>query len=236
MNGFWHWFSGRAGPSSGRQAERLAAWRALPEPDLRALPLEGRFVAVDVESSGLDISRDRLIAIGAIAVENSRMATDAGFSVVLRQETASDDDNILVHRIGASAQTGGLDPADALMEFLDYVGKAPLVGYHAPFDQAMISNATRRFLGEPFRRSWIDLAHLAPALCPQQASDMKDLDDWSGAFGIANFARHNALADAWATAQLHLVLCSRAAQTSVGTVHELLETARSQAWLERRRR
>jgi DNA polymerase-3 subunit epsilon len=212
---------------------RLAVWRALPEPDLDAVPLNGRCVVVDVESSGLDVRSDHLIAIGAIAVEHARIGIDSGFSVVLRQEVASDDANILVHRIGGSAQTGGIEPVEALLAFLDYIGKAPLVGYHAPFDEIMIANATRHYLGEPFRRTWIDLADLAPALCTEIAPKPKDLDGWTAAFGIANFARHNALADALATAQLHLALCERAGENGWRTQRDLLDAARSQAWLSR---
>ena len=229
------WFSADVDFTDG-QRQRLNDWRGLAEPDLAAMPLGGRFVVVDVESSGLDVTRDRLIAIGAIAVEGSRIAIDAGFSVVLRQQTASDDANILVHRIGASAQTGGLDPVEALLAFLAYIGKSPLVGFHAPFDQIMISNATRRVLGEPLRRHWIDLAHPAPALCPQRAAGMEGLDDWCAAFGIVNPARHNALADALVTAQLHLALCARAADQGMGTAQALLDAASSQAWLARSRR
>jgi DNA polymerase-3 subunit epsilon len=229
------WLTKRVALTDAAMA-RLSAWRALPEPDLKAIPLNGRCVVVDVESSGLDVRNDHLIAIGANAVEQSRIAIDAGFNVVLRQETVSDDANILVHRIGGSEQTGGNDPVEALLAFLDYIGKSPLVGYHAPFDEIIIAKATRHYLGEPFRRAWIDLADLAPALCMELAPKMKDLDDWADAFGIINFARHNALADALATAQLHLVLCERAGEKGLRTQRELLETAGSQAWLERHQR
>lgn len=59
---------------SEAQAARLAAWRALPAADA-TLPLaQGRVVVVDVETSGLNIARDRLIAIGAVAVVNGRIA------------------------------------------------------------------------------------------------------------------------------------------------------------------
>jgi DNA polymerase-3 subunit epsilon len=49
---------------------------------------------------------------------------------------------------------------------------------------------------------WVDLAWLAPALLPERALSCKGLDAWLKAFGIANFKRHDALADAFATAQL----------------------------------
>lgn len=235
MNWIGRWLSGRASlPAAAK--ERLEAWRALPEPDLAAAALEGRYAVVDVESSGLNVRSDRLIAIGAVVIEASRIPLDAGFSVVLRQESASDDANILVHRIGGSAQIDGAEPVEALLDFLDYIGKSPLAGYHSPFDEIMIAKASRRYLGEPFRRSWIDLAYLAPALCTDMAAKTVGLDAWVGAFGITNAARHNALADALATAQLLLALCDRAAEQGIRTQLNLKKLADSQGWLERSRR
>ncbi|MFM9970433.1 MAG: 3'-5' exonuclease [Burkholderiales bacterium] len=214
---------------------RLVAWRALPEPDLSRESINTRYVVVDVESSGLDARRDRLIALGAVAVSASRIALDDGFYVELRQEVVSDDANILVHRIGSAAQSGGAEPVGALLDFLEYVGKSPLVGFHAAFDESIISRATRFFLGEKFKRQWIDLAYLAPAICTEQAPTAKTLDDWTAAFGIANLARHHALADAVATAQLHLVLCDCAREKGLRTQRELCNEGESQFWLERRR-
>lgn len=235
MSWIARWFDRRVVLAGGARA-RLDAWRALPEPDLAAAGLEARCVVVDVESNGLDARRNHLIAIGAMAIESSRIVLDAGFSTVLRQETASDDANILVHRIGGSAQTGGVDSVEALLGFLEYIGKSPLVGYHAAFDEIMIAKSIRLSLGESFRRTWIDLAYLAPAMYSDKAAKMKGLDDWTAAFGIANYSRHNPLSDALATAQLHLVLCAQAAQKGLRTPGDLLEAAESQSWLERSRR
>ena len=49
-----------------QQAERLARWQALPSPRLDQPVSASRYVVVDVESSGLNIHKDRLIAIGAV--------------------------------------------------------------------------------------------------------------------------------------------------------------------------
>lgn len=228
------WF-GKSAALSAEARARLDAWRALPEPDEESGGLASRVVVVDVESSGLDVRRDRLIAIGAIAVESLRIDVGAGFSVVLRQEVASEDADVLVHRIGGSAQTGGVEPVDALLAFLEFIGKSPLVGYHARFDEIMIAKSTCTVLGERFIRHWIDLAYLAPALHPDTARDAKGLDDWADAFGIANFARHNALADALATAQLYLALCAKAGEQGLHSLRALRNAAESQQWLQRSR-
>jgi len=199
-------FLGRKPDLTPEQARRLAAWQALPPPRRDRALGESRYVVVDVESSGLNISRDRLIAIGAVAVANGRIHLDDSFEIVLQQARVSEKDNILIHGIGGTAQREGMPPADALLAFLEYLGKDPLIAFHVAFDESMINRAMKTFLGLDFRHAWADLAYVAPALNPQLARRYRTLDDWMGLFRISNYARHNALADALSTAELLLAL------------------------------
>lgn len=204
-----------------RQAQRLAAWQALPSPRQDRPISESRYVVVDVESSGLNITRDRLIAIGAIAVSNGRIQLNDSLEIVLQQARISEKDNILIHGIGGTAQRGGVPPADALLSFLEYLGKDPLIAFHVAFDESMISRAMKSFLGLRFRHAWADLAYVAPALYPQVARRFRTLDDWMGMFQIGNYARHNALADALSTAELLLALRPKLESRGTASLHGL---------------
>lgn len=227
------WIRRRGRRLSGEQALCLAKWRDLPEADAKALHAHQRFVVVDVESSGLNVFRDHLIAIGAVAVEGGRISLGDSFYRVLRQARASSHANILVHGIGGTEQTGGADPAGALLDFLDFIGKSPLAGFHTDFDDIMIRKAMRLHLGEPFRCKWLDLAYLAPALCRSSQGRPTGLDDWLQSFGINNYRRHDALADALATAQMFQLLACRAAQSGELHTANLLKLADAQEWLSR---
>lgn len=233
----------RRGPDlSQGQRERLAKWNALRTPDPRLSFCEQRFVVVDVESSGLDVLSDRLLAIGAVAVAGGRICLDQSFYRVLRQRNSSARSNILVHGITGSEQLGGDEPVEVLLEFLDFSGKCLHVGYHAQFDEIMIRKAMKRHLGDGLKRQWLDLAYLGPALDQEgntksgSGAAERGLDAWLSAFGIVNFSRHDALADALATAQLFLVFARRAAASGAGKVGDILELARSQVWLSRQLR
>lgn len=206
---------------TGEQAARLAAWRALPEPDMQA-PIEAsRYVVVDVESSGLNIAKDRLIAIGAVAVVKGRIQLNDGLDIVLQQSSVSGKDNILIHGISGTLQREGVPPAEALLTFLEYLGKDALVAFHAGFDEAMIKRAVRTFLGFRFDHRWADLAHLGPALHPGLALHNRSLDHWMAHFGIGNYARHSALADALSTAELMLALAPRMRDGSVRNMRDM---------------
>jgi DNA polymerase-3 subunit epsilon len=222
-------FGGATGNTlSPQQQARLAAWRALPGPDLDAPHLRTRYVVVDIEASGLDQKLDRLISIGAVAVNGGMIDMLDAFEVVLRQDEVSDNANILIHGIGASAQREGEEPAEALLDFLDYVGKAPLVAYHAFFDQGMIDKACKRQLGFRPEFIWHDLAWLLPELFADRISGIVGLDTWQEQFKIDNYRRHNAVSDCLATAQLLQIAMCRASQLGLDSSRQLslAETAR----------
>jgi DNA polymerase-3 subunit epsilon len=192
-----------------RQASRLASWHALPASATSASFNNTRCVVLDVETTGLNLATDTLISIGAVAVVNGRIALGDTFSIILQQRNSSRKENILVHGISGSEQREGVAPADALLAFLEYLGKAPLIAFHVAFDETMIRRAIRQHLGFSFRHAWLDLAYVMPALCPDLMHSHRSLDDWSRHFDIHNDNRHNALADALVTAQLLLVAVSR---------------------------
>ncbi|NTV94755.1 MAG: 3'-5' exonuclease [Thiobacillus sp.] len=197
------------------QQARLDAWRALPEVDLKKPFDESRYIIVDVETSGLNLNKDTLIAIGAIAVNNGHVDLADGLDIVLQQEKVSGKDNILIHGIGGEAQRAGVPPVDALLTFLEYVGKDPLIAFHVVFDNTMISKTIRKYLGMRFHHPWVDLAFLAPELSPDANRQIRALDDWMSFYNIGNYARHSALADALSTAELLLALRPRLAKRRV---------------------
>jgi len=190
-----------------------------------------RYVVVDVETTGLDLVRDRLIAIGACVVEGGRVTLAESFEIVLRQNKASSKDNILIHGIGGEAQRDGVEPVEALLRFLDFLGKSPLVAFHVTFDQTMIKRAMREYLGFEFKHPWLDLAYVMPGLMPEYARRYRALDDWSGHFRIGNFARHSALADALATAQLLLCALPLAEGKRSASYRDLQDLEKAQRWV-----
>lgn len=219
----------RLPPSS---AARLAAWRARPAGDSR-LPFEAaRYVVVDVESTGLDLHRDRLLAIGAVAVSGGRIDLVDHFEVVLKQDQASAKDNILVHGIGGESQRTGTPADEALLAFLEFLGDDPLVAFHVAFDETMLRRACRTALGLDFRHRWVDLAYLLPALLPEPGNRLRSLDDWAGHFALRNHARHNALADALATAHLLLRVLPLASARRARHFQGLADLEQAQRWVK----
>lgn len=196
-----------------------------------------RWVVLDVESSGLDPANDRLLAIAAIALRRDggtpRIDLGDSFEVLLRHEgVAVDKANILVHGIGVGAQRQGLEPAQALAAFEQWLGGAPLIGFHAAFDEALIQRAMRAALGRRLANQWLDLADLAPVVRPDVPG--RSLDEWMLALGVSCALRHQAAADTLATAELLLKLWpSVMAQREGDDWRALTRLAAQRRWLPR---
>lgn len=182
--------------------QRLRGASAVAEP--------ARWIVLDVETSGLDAERARLLAIAAVGVHfdaagRPRIAPGDSFELLLRHEAAAaepDKDNILVHGIGVGAQQRGVPPAEALAGFEAWAAGAPCIAFHAAFDRRMLERAGREHLGRPVGGPWLDLRPLAAMAWPQVAA--RSLDDWLAQLGLHCAARHNAAADTLVTAELLL--------------------------------
>jgi DNA polymerase-3 subunit epsilon len=222
---------GKGPQLSEQQRQRLNDLKALKPPVLTSPFGSTRCVVVDVETSGLNLMEDRLISIGAVAVVNGQIALGDSFYIVLQQPTASDKANILLHGIGGSEQTEGVPAVDALLAFLKFLNKDPLIAFHVTFDQTMIQRAMRQYLGFTFKHSWLDLAYLMPALNPPLASRFRSLDDWLTHLKIRNDARHNALADALVTAQLFQLAIHQAKNKNANNYNGLLDLEKAQRWV-----
>jgi DNA polymerase III subunit epsilon len=196
-----------------------------------------RWAVLDVESSGLDPRHDRLIAVAAVALHfddgQPRIHLGDSFEVVLRQpDLPPDKANILLHGIGVGAQREGSEPQAALRSLEQWLADAPLVAFHAAFDEALVQRAMQSVLGHRLSNPWLDLEPVAAALQPKVPA--RSLDEWLGHFGIACAQRHQAAADTLATAELLLKLWPAArAQLSRVDYGAFQRLAAQGRWLQR---
>ena len=188
--------------------------RLLQLPSATALsnvPLRSqRWVVVDLETSGLNLNRDQVLSIGAVVIEDGAIDLSQAFERTLLRPDHPLSPSMLLHELGPAAIAAGSDPVDALLDFMDFVGDSPVLAFHAPFDQHMLTRALKDSLGYRLQHPFMDVAALAPMLCPQFNPRLAGLDHWINHFNLQVEDRHNASADALATAELALILFSRA--------------------------
>ena len=161
------------------------------------------------------------------AVDFSQM-----FERTLQRAEAKPGPSVLIHGLGPSAIAAGSDPVEALLDFMAFVGDSPLLAFHASFDQHMLCRALKDSLGYRLAHPFLDVADIAPLLCPEAHIREAGLDDWIHHFNLHVGERHHASADALATAELMLILFSRARQQHIDTPQALQE--RLSQWKRRK--
>ncbi|HET8744595.1 MAG TPA: 3'-5' exonuclease [Ramlibacter sp.] len=197
---------------------------------------ETRWLVVDVETSGLDAARDRLLAIAAIAVHVDwparRLALHVAdsFEIVVRQEVRSPRANILLHGIGVQRQQQGVPVAEALRAFAQFAGASPLLAFHAAFDRALIGRHARAALGAPLANRWLDIEHLCGVTHPELRA--RSLDEWLGRFHIQCAARHQAICDTLAECELLLRIWPRVA-AECASWRDVERLAARHRWVQR---
>jgi len=182
----------------------LQGWFDQPAADNASAHFETRYVVVNTEATGLNLEKDRLLAVAAIAVDGGLLDPHDSYYGPLTQQ-----------------------PASTLAELLGVTGKAPLIVFNAAFNRTLLERAISEHLGIDSEWLWIDLYFLLPALFPERIERPARLAAWMEDFGIETFQRHHALGDAWAIAQLFLAAQARAAELGAHTPRALADIERA---------
>ncbi len=155
------------------------------------------YVCLDLETTGLDPKRDKIIEVGAVKVKNGEITG--------RMETFVNPQRTLEERI--VELTGITDDklvnapeiTDILPGLLDFIGDDILLGHSVRFDYSFVKKAAidQRFKFEKFG---IDTLKIARKFLPELES--RSLEFLCRHFEIEHSA-HRALADAEATIRLY---------------------------------
>ncbi|HDZ55363.1 MAG TPA: 3'-5' exonuclease [Pseudomonas xinjiangensis] len=215
------WLSGlNPAPLTPEQTERRQALPAVHSLDDTALNA-ARLVVVDVETTGLNVRRDNILSIGAVVIEGGAVDLGSQFERMLYRPNHKVTETVLIHGIAPGAVKQGMPAPDALLDFMEFAGECVFMAFHAPFDRRMLTRGLRQDLGHTLRHRFIDIADLAPMLCPEAKVGRGGLDEWQDYFNLSNSERHNAAADALVTAEIALILLSKARAQKIVTLKEL---------------
>ncbi len=155
------------------------------------LPLNGEFVAFDLETTGLDARTDAIIEIGAVRIRDGQVADKfASFAQpghLLSAKTVS------LTGITDELLRDAPTPAQAVDAFLDWVGDTPLCAHNAAFDTGFIREYCRKS-GRSFDPLYFDTMILAQYLLPKLPNHK--LDTVATALGLPPFQHHRAYEDA----------------------------------------
>jgi DNA polymerase III subunit epsilon len=110
-------------------------------------PPPDEWVALDCETTGLDVNTAEIIAIAAVRIRGNRVMTSERLELLVRPEKRVSRESVRIHQLREQDVAGGMPLEDAMMQLTQFIGSTPLVGYYLEFDIAMIDRALLPILG-----------------------------------------------------------------------------------------
>ena len=111
-------------------------------------PPDDEWVALDCETTGLDVKTDDIIAIGAVRICGNRVLTSERLELLVRPERRRlTAESVRVHRLREQDLAQGVAVEPAMEQLMHFIGSRPLVGYYLEFDVAMINRVLFPMLG-----------------------------------------------------------------------------------------
>jgi len=164
---------------------------------------ETRFVVLDTETTGFDYDNDRILCIGALVLQNGKIAIHDSLEVYIEQDHY-DKSTAQIHGILKAFVIQRPTELEALQQFLSFLGDAIIIAHHTVFDVTMINKALERNGLPLLTNQHLDTAILyKKTLIKSHLFERKDhytLDDLADKFDISKKDRHTALGDAYITA------------------------------------
>ena len=185
-----------------------------------------RFVVLDSETTGLDPHIDRMITIGAVAVCGDEIVLEDSFDALI---AVADTGAVEIHGITPDEARAGLEEAEVLTRFLDYLRDGVIVGHHIGHDIGMLDVACERHWGFRTMNRSLDTMDLTlhlerdGAFAARPPIRQFTLDALCSMFDVIPHDRHTASGDAFLTAQVFLRLLRLAARHGRTTLSRISE-------------
>ncbi len=123
-------------------------------------PPANEWVALDCETTGLNVRTDEIIAIGAVRIVGQRIMTSERLEVLVRPERGVSAESVRIHHLRERDVAEGLPIDEALKRLMHFIGSRPLVGYYLEFDVAMLNRALFPMLGQGLPQPKIEVSGL----------------------------------------------------------------------------
>jgi DNA polymerase III subunit epsilon len=190
------------------------------------------YVFLDTELTGLNERTDSIISIGALKMAEGRIELGNTFYSLVKPNTKSimNGKSILIHTITPHEVSEERELPAVLSEFLQFCGRDVLVGHCVSIDLSFINKEMKQSLGFPLPNPILDTFTLYSWLWGKWASEpgfslhpqQVDLYDIAKSFGIPFTGAHNALMDAFITAQVYQRFIPWLERSGVNHLEDLL--------------
>ena len=186
-----------------------------------------RYAAIDTELTGLDEKTDGIVSLGAVRMTGGTIHAGETFYRLVNPPHEIRAESVVIHEITPSEVREQPDIRTALLEFFAFCGQDVLVGHFVNIDLCFLDRESKCISGKAVTNPVIDTFSVYTWLrkrlpmaeyfsLPETGTSLYDI---ARTFNIPLAGAHNALQDAFTTAQLlqrFLPLLAEAGATEIG--------------------
>ena len=173
---------------------------------------ETPLIAVDLELTGLDAEKDQIISVGWTQVDGARIQVGSNRHILVNADR-SVGASAAIHELTDTEISEGTDLGSALAALFEHAAGRVWVFHHAPLDVAFLQKACSNWAGKAPPFVILDTMQIELGLRKRrdqlvQQGDLQ-LGRLRSAYHLPRYTAHNALIDAFATAELLLAMAAR---------------------------
>ena len=178
---------------------------------------ERQFVVFDTETTGLDTEKDSVVQLSAVRIVNGKLQSQEVFDRLVHPGRPIPARSTDIHGVTDEMVKDAPGLIAVAQDFAAFCGDAVLVAHNAPFDMAFL-HAQARNGGPSFEAPALCTARLSQHLSPSLSGHT--LDDLAERYDVVlpPEARHTALGDALATAEVLLKMLPRLQERGIKTL------------------
>ena len=195
-----------------------------------APPASLRYVVFDTEMTSLDRRTNRLLSIGAVAMQGASIQLGEQFYRVINPQVSIPAESIVIHKLRSADVEGADQLAKTLDDFCQFAAGSLLVGHFADIDLRILRKEMRQTghkLDQPALctariHHWI-LRHSPYSEDLALQLEKLDLPALARFYGLGPHDAHHALSDAFLTARVWQKMLHAVEQKGIHTLKKLLK-------------
>lgn len=156
-------------------------------------------IVLDVETTGLDYTKERIIEFAAVRLENGVIKDQ--FETLINPQHHIRKSSMAIHGITEEMVKDAPTEEEALPKILDFIQDYPIVAHNAIFDFSFINQASLRQYNKEITNQSIDTQMMFKEIYPDFESH--GLETLMRKFEIEFTTRHRAMADTIGLAQAY---------------------------------
>ena len=190
---------------------------------------EVRYVVIDLELTGLNERRDSIVSMAGIKMVGGRIDFETVFYRLVKPRTELQSESVIIHEITPSEVREKPDIEKVLSDFIEFCGSDVIIGHCVSIDMGFLNRELKKLTGAVLENPVIDTSAVYAWIKTKFSqrsfpSSFRDsgLFDIAKHFGVPVSGAHNALMDAFITAQVFQRFIPMLREEGIQSIGDLL--------------